>query len=289
MIIEKANVKILRVFAENWFRALDIEEIAKLSNLGRTWTYKTLNNLKKYTLIIERNKRYLLNMENNLCMSLKQAFDIERVYMLDEKISTNILSLLNHIKLKLGNDLSSILLIGSTARMKTWEESDIDFIVVAKGKLEIAKPDINIILLSQEEFEKKYMECDEFVLTSLAYGLLLYDTNFIINFLRKPLPFPTSEKIEEKKEFVRKTLERTYTLLEINDMEQANKELKNILTLLARVEILGRKEIPKSRLELIQQTKDKFLSESLGKLLKGKVFSKNKVLEICERIENYVE
>jgi predicted transcriptional regulator len=100
MILEKANVKVLRVFAENWFRTLDIEEIAKLSNLGRTWIYKTLNNLKKYTLIIERNKRYYLNMGNNLCMSLKQTFDIERVYMLDEKISTNILSLLNHIKLK---------------------------------------------------------------------------------------------------------------------------------------------------------------------------------------------
>jgi len=289
MIIEKANVKILRVFAENWFRTLSIEEIAIFSNLGRTWVYKTLSNLKKYTLIIERNKRYCLNMENNLSISLKQAFDIEKIYMSDKKTCTSILSLLNHIKLKLGNDLRSVLVIGSTARMKRWGESDIDFTVVAKGKLELVKPDINIILLLPEEFEKKYMECDEFIITSLAYGLLLYDTDFIISFLRKPLPFPSSEKIEEKKEFVRKTLERIYTLLEINDIEQANKELKNILTLLARIEILKRKEIPKCRLELIEQTEDKFLSECLRKLLNGKMFSKNKILGICEKIEDYIE
>lgn len=289
MIIEDAKIKVLRILCENWFKILKINEIMKYSGLGRTWVYKVLKELEQKELIKKVHKTYAINMDNIFCQNLKQTLDLEKLYLLDKLVLNEILSIINSMKFKLGKNLESILLVGSTARFKRVKGSDIDFLVITSKKdLEIeSKLEINLIFLTPRGFNEKYLAGDDFIVTSLAYGLILYDTGFISNFLRKPLPFPTNEELQRKKEFIRKLLERVYKLMEINDLENANNELKFIITQVARIKILREGEIPKSRMELPEQIKNKFIKQTLEKT-SSKKLTKTQILDVCEKIEDMI-
>jgi|GEM_PF-1788683 len=290
MILEGAKIKILRIFLENWFKELSIKELVKKSGLGRTWIYKNLNEFIKCGLVKKKNKLYSLDKNNLLVLNLKQTFDLEKLYTINNEILKEILSVFDYFKLQMGKSLLSFLIVGSTARLKRMPKSDVDFLIISTKKEFDIEPKIetNVILLQPNEFEKKYIDCDDFVLTSLAYGLILYDNNFIVNFLKKPLPFPTTEQIEIKKELIRKNTERIYKLIEINDLKNANNELKNFVTQSARIKIIENGEIPLSRSELAGQLKNNYIKKIITAIIKGYEFKKDEILEICEKIEDFI-
>lgn len=286
----QAKIEVLRALSDHVFDKLSVKEIVEKTNIGKTWCYKTLKELENFGLVERKGSQYSLNMENLLSLSLFKTLSVEKVYLLSEEVRTGVLDIFQKIRLEFKDSLSAAVLIGSTARLTRTPVSDIDFLVIANAseEWEIASDqEFNLIVLSKEDFEQRYLECDDFVLSALQNGILLFDTNYLIDFFKKPLPFPTRQKIVEKKKAIRGLVSRIYDFLKIDDTENALLDLRHALSQAARIVLLDAGEIPRSRAELPYQLDplDPWLANNIRKVLNRKTLSKNEMLHICENLE----
>jgi len=123
---------------------------------------------------------------------------------------------------------SSVVLVGSVAVGKEKDTSDMDFLVISsKKQVPLLKENVNVVLMSKNEFEKKYLKGDDFVISSLSFGKIIYDKEYFVKFYEKPLPVFSSDVIQEKIDYCRK-LRNRITHLAGSDVDSAKEELLRI-------------------------------------------------------------
>jgi len=166
----KLELKIVDLLAKDLEKKFTINEIAK--NLGEFYSFvhRTVNKLTKDGVLIKNivGKSHLcsLNLKNEKTLALIQLSEIEKR---DEFYNAN-----KELKLILEDfvksaesqfNISTIVLFGSYAKGVATKESDIDVLLISKGKTEIEKitkeiyakygKEIAPIIMAQNDFKKQ--------------------------------------------------------------------------------------------------------------------------------------
>lgn len=282
MIIEKeSEIKVLRNFYNNPFEYFSIVEISKKTKISRNWIYRIIDKFEKFNIMDKIGKKYRLDFSNLFCKRLNLLFDSEYLNCLNKKIKDTIFNISNKIIFELKPQ--SIILVGSVALNKQKKESDIDFLVISEKKEIPIFENCNVILFNEKELKEKYLKGDDFIISALLFGRIIYDNNIFIKFLESPLPIFSQEIIQEKIKYCEKLEERIYTLLKI-DERKAKEELIYLALQVARIILLKNKIAPKTKYDIAEQVNqfDKELARIIKELLEKKKINKEKMLSFIK-------
>lgn len=278
IIEEKSEIKVLKNFCNNPFEYFSILQMSKKVKISRNWMYKIMSKFEQFGILERSEKRYKLDFSHLFCKRLKLLFDAEYLSSLDENMKNSVFDIAHKIIFEINPQ--SVVLVGSVAFNEQKKESDIDFLVIAEKKEIPYFENCNIVLLSEKEFKEKYLKGDDFIISALSFGKILYDTNIFIKFFENPLPIFSQELIQEKIKYCEKLEERIYTLLK-TDQEKAQEELLYLALQTARIILLKNRVVPKTKYEIGEQVTpfDKKLAETIENLLKKKELTEEKMLE----------
>ena len=222
-------------------------------------------------------KKYKLDFSNLFCKRLKLLFDSEYLNLLDKEIKDAVINTANKIIFEISP--KSVILVGSVALQKQKKESDIDFFVIGENKKIPHLENCNIVLLKEKELKEKYLKGDDFIISALLFGKIIYDNNLFIKFFESPLPIFSQEIIQEKIKYCEKLEERIYALLK-TDEKKAREELLYLSLQVARIILLKNKIAPKTKYDIGEQVNqfDKKIAGITKELFKKKEASKEKML-----------
>jgi predicted nucleotidyltransferase len=288
MIIEKeSEIKVLRNFCDNSFDYFSIAEISEKTKVSRNWIYKIINKFEKFNILEKSGKKYKLDFTNLFCKRLKLLFDSEYLNSLDLKIKNKILNIANKIIFEINPE--SIVLVGSVALNKQKKESDVDFLVISENKKIPYFEDCNVILLNLQELKEKYLKGDDFIISALLFGKIIYDNNIFIKFFESLLPFFSQELVQEKIKYCERLEERIYVLLK-TDEKKAGEELLYLVLQVARIILLKNKIVPKTKYDIAEQVKqfNKNIANIIKELLKKKKVNKEKMLDYIKVCMNVI-
>lgn len=284
MILEKeSEIRILRNFYENPFEYFSIAEISEKTDISRNWVYKVIGKLEKSGILSESGKKYKLDFSNIFCKRLKLLFDADFLESQDNGIGKRILSIADKIRFEVNPE--SIMLVGSAAMQKMRKTSDFDFLVVGgKGKKIPVFENVNIVAVSEKEITDKYVKGDDFIISALVFGKIIYDREYAVKFLESPLPIFSQELIQEKIKYCETLEERIYSLLKI-DEAKAMEELLYLALQAGRLILLRNRIVPKTKHDIAAQVKpyEKELSGIILRLLEGKKMGAKDVLEYTKK------
>ncbi len=272
MIIEKeSEIKVLRNFYDRPFYYFSIAKISERTKISRTWIYRVLKKFENFGILIESGKKYKLDFSNIFCKRLKLFFDSDYLNSLSKDVKRDVFNIANKIVFEMNPE--SIVLVGSAALQKMRRDSDIDFLVIGKnGREKIPQfENINVILLSEREFEVQYMKGDDFVVSALAFGKIIHDNGAFIKFFENPLPIFSQELIQEKIKYCEKVEERIYALLRL-DATGARNELLYLALQVARIILLKNRIIPETKYDIASQVRvfDRDIAKIIKDLLEMK-------------------
>lgn len=279
MIIEKeSEINVLRYFCSYPFDYFSIPEISEKIGMSRNWAYRIIRKFEKSNILSISGKRYKLDFSEPFCKRLKLLIDSEYISCMNEKTKISVFNIANKLIFEL-NPIS-IVLVGSAALGKQKKDSDIDFLVIGEKKELPYFENCNIVLLAESEFKEKYLKGDDFIISSLLFGKIIFDNNVFIKFFENPLPIFSQEIIQEKIKYCEKLEERIYALLK-TDEEKAKEDMLHLALQAARIIMLRNKIIPKTKYDVADQIKqfNKGLSAVVKGLLEGKKISKEKIIE----------
>lgn len=180
---KKSKVKILRLLINNDEQEYCLDDIAKSTGMSCGTIYPALNELLETRIIIQRKTGrsilYRINKNHTLFNKIKELIDLEK---------NSLLNIAKEFASSISKEyISAIILFGSVARGKFTEKSDIDILVSYKD--ERAKKqvrdfadkmldtyDVHIvpIFLTQKEIEDRIKKFDNFIITVINEGQLLY-------------------------------------------------------------------------------------------------------------------
>jgi|Deesub1362B_J571_1020462.scaffolds.fasta_scaffold00034_52 predicted nucleotidyltransferase len=286
MITQSAETLLLRTFCLEPFHSFSVAELSSKTGVSRNWIYKLLDEFKVFDLLLEERKTYRLDFSNLLCRRIKTFFDAKFIF--DSPFRDRILRISEKITYEMNP--VSIVLVGSVAVGREREISDIDFLVISGKKRVPLIENTNIIVMTRLEFEKKYAKGDDFIVSALAYGKIIYDKEFFIRFYEKPLPAFTEETIQEKIHYCEKLQDRIYSLLR-SDEERAREETLHLTLQCARIVLLRQRIIPGTKYDITEQVKkyDEELAYIIEELMKSRKIAREKILEFLRKCRISVE
>lgn len=280
MILEKeSEIRILRNFYESPFEHFSIAEISKKTGISRNWVYRVVGKFEKSGILSESGKRYKLDYSNTFCKRLKLLFDADFLESLENGPRKGVFSIADKIRFEMAPE--SIMLVGSAALQKTKKTSDLDFLVVGGKKENIPVfENANIVAVSEIELAGKYLKGDDFIISALVFGKIIYDRECVAKFLESPLPIFSQELIQEKIKYCEKLEERIYSLLKIDETE-AKHELLYLALQAGRLALLRKRIVPKTKQDIALQVRpyEPGLSTIILRLLEGKRMSAKELLE----------
>lgn len=280
MILEKeSEIRILRNFYENPFEYFSIAEISEKTGISRNWVYKVMGKLGMSGILSESGKRYKLDFSNVFCKRLKLLFDADFLQSQEDGTAKRIFAIADKIRFEAGP--LSIVLVGSAAAQKMEKGSDLDFMVVGgnKGNIPVFE-NANVVAVSESELTGKYVKGDDFIISALVFGKIIYDREYAVKFLESPLPIFSQELVQEKIKYCETLEERIYSLLKIDERE-AKKELLYLALQAGRIVLLRKGIVPKTKHDIAMQVKphEKELADIILRLLEGKKMSAKGVLD----------
>lgn len=280
-----SEIKVIRHLCNNPFSHFSMAGLVKEAGISHAWAYKIAKRLNQEGILEEAGKKIKLDYSLLFCKRLKLLFDAEQLETLNAGLNGSIFKIADKVAYEMSP--SSIILVGSVALGKHTEKSDIDFLVVSDKKEAPYFENYNLVSLTKEEFKDKYLKGDDFVVSALLFGKIVFDNNFFINFFESPLPIFSKEIIQEKIRFCEKLEERIYALLKIGD-EKAGEELFYLALQSARILLLKNKIVPRTKNEIANQVRpfNKQLSDTIQKLQKGNVSKVNALIYIKVCMEN---
>jgi len=285
MVIEsKAELGILNVLCSSPFIEHSILELSRLSGVTKKWIYEKLKKLEKQGLVLVKKGNLKINFNNYLSAKLKEMFDMEKIYSLNNERREKILSIFETIRHEFKQNLISFLVVGSVAKQKYTKKSDIDFLIITEHKQDMDLTrfgDINVIDITMNGFREKFLDGDEFIMNSLSSGLLLFDNNFIIEYYKRPLLLPDQNQIREKITNLEEICERMGPLIRQRDTERLKENLIYMLSQIIRIKLIRIDIFPGTKSELAGQIKkiDKELANDF-RLLLGEIPNK-KIMELA--------
>lgn len=290
MILEKeSEVRVLRNFYEDPFEHFSIAEISARTGISRNWAYKVIRKLEKSGIILESGKKHKLDFSKLFCKRLKLFFDADFLGSQERSLGERIFLIANKVRFETNPE--SIMLVGSAAMQKMKKTSDIDFLVVGgkKSKIPVFE-NVNIVLISEREFAERYMKGDDFIISALVFGKIVYDREYVTRFLENPLPIFSQEIIQEKIKYCETLEERIYALLK-SDEDKAREELLYLALQAGRLALLRRRIVPRTKRDIAAQVEpfEKELSGIILRLLGGKKMSANDMLECAKKCMSVVK
>ncbi|MBE1446139.1 nucleotidyltransferase domain-containing protein [Paenibacillus sp. OAS669] len=201
-----------------------------------------------------------LDFSNPLIGNAKITSDWLKLYKVcDALLYSEIVRIVNQLLLDKVS-IVSILLVGSVARGLYSEKSDVDIIVILNKKVKTDKlayksvfRDINIVYRLKKQFHEAYLEGKEFFIWAIKYGLLLFDKNYIVNYYQNPINKIKKDEMQNKFSYINIIVPRIYDALLGNDLALGRKYIKKLIIQTARIILISKELVPKSRPELDKQ------------------------------------
>lgn len=272
MIIEKeSEIKVLRTFCENPFDYFSIAELSERAGISRNWSYKIIKKFDCFDILRKLGKKCKLDFSDNFCKRLKLLFDADYLGSLSPEFKKTVFDLANKIIFEMKPQ--SVVLVGSIAQLKMRKGSDVDFLVIGQNKEKLPNlENANITLISEKDFEGKYLKGDDFVISALAFGRVIHDTGAFLKFIESPLPIFSQELIQEKIKYCERLEERVYLLLKM-DENRARNELLYLALQAGRIKLLKNGIIPKTKYDIASQVEP--LDNGMAKLIRKLLTAKN--------------
>ncbi|MEA2302613.1 MAG: hypothetical protein QOE44_3148 [Solirubrobacteraceae bacterium] len=149
---------------------------------------------------------------------------------------------------------AAVALTGSTARNRRSESSDLDYHVVGRRfKTNDLPGEVDVYFGNSDRFWSKLREGDDFVQWTLRFGCILSDDGIFRAGLRAisvELIWPIAEAKLARLPDMQRLAQR---LLEMDDRDAAQDQLRATLTTLARALLLAARVFPLARVELPEQ------------------------------------
>ena len=180
---KKSKEKILRFLINNNEQEYCLDDISKSTGMSCGTIYPALSELLETRILTQRKAGrsilYKINKNHTLFKKIKELIETEKNSLLNiaKEFTSNIPK----------NNISAIILFGSVARQDFTEKSDIDILIVYNAnisKKQIAELVSNIlktydvhiipIFLTQNEIDKRIEKFDNFIITVIDEGRLLY-------------------------------------------------------------------------------------------------------------------
>jgi predicted nucleotidyltransferase len=148
----------------------------------------------------------------------------------------------------------SVVLVGSVARGRSTEESDVDFLVVGERRLETTSslPRFHVQASSENDFVRNLALGEDFEAWSVRFGLPLYDSGPWARILRSA-EASVWPKWQAKIPHAARRLFMANALLKMGDADAATEETVYALCHVARALLLRAGVFPLSRPELAEQ------------------------------------
>ncbi len=160
-----------------------LDDISKSTGMSCGTIYPALSELLETRILTQRKAGrsilYKINKNHTLFKKIKELVETEKNSLLNiaKEFTSNIPK----------NNISAIILFGSVARQDFTEKSDIDILIASNAKIskkQIAELVSNIlktydvhiipIFLTQNEIDKRIKKFDNFIITVIDEGRLLY-------------------------------------------------------------------------------------------------------------------
>jgi predicted nucleotidyltransferase/uncharacterized protein (UPF0332 family) len=287
----KVTVKALRNLLRRPYQERFFKELVKEVGVGVGPLSSALKLLVSQDLVEEKvvgkQHFYRANLQNPFTRSLYNLFGVERKLGIPGNLRTALDELVTKLRGHSRGNLLSAVLFGSVATGKSTPESDLDLLLVFNGvppqteeirsQLDSVSKFYQVLIqehsFTRHEFLEAYGLGDDLIINALAEGVVLYDDEFLIPLLSKPLPQPSAtvamqnleearEKIEDAKRNYRNgSLDTTVTLLAL------------AMSLAARAYLILKGETPGSRHDLALQVRKH--SQADATLLENLVRARN--------------
>lgn len=260
---KKVNWKILVLFINNPSKLYSFSDLVCLTKSGPTNVKRAINELKDRNFFISKKRGnkilYQINLDNYSVRSLFLTYAWDKVNNFPEKVKKCLKILLEKF---IPKEVISIYLFGSSV-YKT-KPNDFDLAVIYnQEKKELNKiwletikdfeENIEIHFFQKEEFIKFYREGNYRITSMLELCLVLYDQNFIFNYL-KNIPLPTKKFLLNQIKDLEKKLEKGFKLYR-KRKKDCEELINNIFNDFLRVYISYKQKIPGSKHVLDKQAK----------------------------------
>lgn len=314
-IFSRATLNALWVFCAVPYREFYLRELAREAKISPAHTTRILKTLREQNIVKHRKSGrqdfYRLNLDSPLARKIFDLYCVDRRLNLPSGFRAALEEFVRKLKRELGNNLISIVLFGSLAKGKIRPESDIDILIVAEDVLKTRDTardlfsEISIFydklieehVYSREDFDSAYKQGNDLIINTLKNGLILHDNEFYIEYLKKELPTPSKEHIQNTLDFARKNLKNAEELIS-KDNASAIIPLRMVVRDSGRALLLTKDEIPGSRHELGKQIKR--FNKGYGRLIEdinrkyeqhmkeGKEIKKELLLRYLEKAEKFL-
>lgn len=209
--------------------------------------------------VLKHNNTYHLNFQDIFLMSLKKSHDILCFESLENNLRTEIKLVIEDMLNQHETNIKSIFLIGSAARNKIREYSDIDLLVICNDKFDYSIKNtykkFQLIIYSIDEFKTKYEQNSELLIWSFQAGLLLYDVNFINKYYKHEKIQISNNTILDKRKMIKKIMDRfSSSKMYFDNLDITI--LRQLIYHMARYILMLNHVLPLSKAEILDQFKE---------------------------------
>ncbi len=287
----KVTVKALRSLLRRPYQERFFKELVKEVGVGVGPLSATLKALVAQGVVEEkivgRQHFYKANLQNSLTRSLYGLFSVERKLEIPGELRTALDEFVTKLRGQSKENLLSAVLFGSVATGRAKLESDLDLFLVFKGtpartgeirsQLDSVSRFYQVLVqehsFTRNEFLEAYGLGDDLVINALAEGLVLYDDEFLISLLSKPLPRPSTTVAMQNLEEARKKIEDAKRNYRDESLDTVVMLVTLAMSLAVRAYLILRGETPGSRHDLALQIRK--YSYANGKLLENLTRTRN--------------
>jgi predicted nucleotidyltransferase len=205
-------------------------------------------------------------------------------------IVSNTLHFAESIMQKYESELLSLVIFGSVASGEANEKSDIDILIIIKepsqkeklteiktnmiNKEHIRFENINIITMSDKEFEKGYLIADDFIISILSNNIIIKDDGFLKTFMQRELFLPSRKIISERAQQLEDHSLLLLQMMESTTDQILKDEFYTHLLMEARLKLLKKKmPVPITKKDVIDNIRkiDKKIYEEMVNIDKGDI------------------
>jgi len=267
----KVTTKTLRSLLTQPFRERFFRELVKETGTGIGPLAKSLKELAKLDIIQERvagkQHFYRANFDNPVTRMLFDLFSLERRLEIPADLRVALEEFVNKLRVESEENLLSVVLFGSVATGKAKPESDLDLLLIFSDRTrqdkEIREQLDSVSrfyetlaqehIMTRDQFTEMYSLGDDLVVNALREGIVLYDSDFLIPLLSKPLPTPSPKIAMRNLEEARRKIEDAKRNYRAGSLDTALELIGLALSQASRGYLILKGELPGSRHELASQ------------------------------------
>ena len=260
---KKVSWKIINIFLSDPSIELSFSDLVKITSSSPTNVKKVIDEFNENRLFISKkigNKiLYKLDLSNYLVRSLYLVYSWDKINKFPKNVSKALKIFIEKIMEK---EICSVYLFGSSVYKDNPNDYDLAVIYNKMNQdleniwLELIKDfevNIEVHFNSNKEFIKYYKEGNYKMTSTIKPCLVLYDNNFLFNYLSN-IPLPSKEFILREIKKIESKLEKSYKIYKTN--KKTSEDLINsIYNDFLRLYIASQKQIPGSKHILVKQAK----------------------------------